>query len=111
EIAPSLLHGTGLEAVAEVDCGSCSSGAGQVTLPAHGAGEPGNMPQPAAGALPETSRFVFSHGDVQVAVWQRANDPGQDPFAEDHTGDLVWPTALAFCRYLCDHEPLLQQKR
>ncbi|CAE8584369.1 unnamed protein product, partial [Polarella glacialis] len=55
--------------------------------------------------------FVFSHGDVQVAVGQRAKDPGQDPFAEDHTGDLVWPTALAFCRYLCDHEPLLQQKR
>jgi len=46
--------------------------------------------------------FVFSTGQVRVAVEQWCRDDAARGGEVDLTGDLVWPTATIFCRYLCE---------
>mmetsp|Transcript_18770 Transcript_18770/g.57933 ORF Transcript_18770/g.57933 Transcript_18770/m.57933 type:complete len:250 (+) Transcript_18770:968-1717(+) len=55
------------------------------------------------------SRFVFCHRGVRVTVEQQA--VGARGGDVDLTGDLVWPTATIFCRYLCEHAQMLRGRR
>jgi len=57
-------------------------------------------------------KFEFCHKQVSVCVqqWRGRGDGGD--LDEDMTGDLVWPTATIFCRYLCDRAAeFLNKKR
>lgn len=67
---------------------------------------PGELPASA----PPPELYTFAHrGAASVAVQQRRGR-GQG-FDVDTTGDLVWPTAIVFCHYLCDHPQLLAGRR
>ncbi|CAE7462518.1 Mettl21c [Symbiodinium pilosum] len=71
-----------------------------------------NNPEHVPMADKETSVFQFAHKDTSVSVSQRRKSlETEDPLATDHTGDIVWPTAVAFCRYLCDKKLDLEGRR
>eukprot|EP00928_Gymnodinium_smaydae_P046618 TRINITY_DN31066_c0_g1_i1.p1 TRINITY_DN31066_c0_g1~~TRINITY_DN31066_c0_g1_i1.p1 ORF type:complete len:302 (-),score=49.00 TRINITY_DN31066_c0_g1_i1:55-960(-) len=54
-------------------------------------------------------RYLFEHKNVRVDVQQ---DCGRDASNDlDMTGDLVWPTAVIFCKFLCDRADLVQGRR
>lgn len=57
------------------------------------------------------ARVIFANGSIRISVEEELGSQqiiGQD---EDVTGHRVWPTATIFCKYLCDHKALLENKR
>ncbi|CAJ1420097.1 unnamed protein product [Effrenium voratum] len=53
--------------------------------------------------------FRFACQDVTLLVSERQQK--MSDLSTDLTGDLVWPTAVAFCKYLCDRRELVQGSR
>ncbi|CAE7473106.1 Zdhhc20 [Symbiodinium sp. CCMP2456] len=68
-------------------------------------GQMTNNPELTPSENEETRMFHFSHKGVAVSVSERRRQP-KDPLATDYTGDLVWPTAVAFSRYICEKHGL-----
>ena len=112
-----LLAGSGLARACDVELppqdnseawnywggGGNTGGSGQVLLRAEAEG--------AEASVPGRERFRFRHGGVDVAVEQRRSGDRGAAANVDMTGDLVWPTATIFCKYLCDHAPLFSGLR
>lgn len=68
-------------------------------------GQMTNNPELVPSETEESRAFHFSHKGVAVSVSERRRQP-KDPLATDYTGDLVWPTAVAFSRYICEKHGL-----
>eukprot|EP00927_Polykrikos_kofoidii_P034322 TRINITY_DN29135_c0_g1_i1.p1 TRINITY_DN29135_c0_g1~~TRINITY_DN29135_c0_g1_i1.p1 ORF type:complete len:358 (+),score=52.67 TRINITY_DN29135_c0_g1_i1:30-1103(+) len=58
----------------------------------------------------EGELYEFVDGHVRVSVRQRPGNVEAE-LDIDKTGDLVWPTAVIFCRYLCAHREMLRGQR
>lgn len=55
--------------------------------------------------------YVFAHLGVGGAVAQKRRRVAAAGTDVDYTGDMVWPTGIVFCRYLCEHKALLEGRR
>lgn len=93
--------GPGKSETTAENCKLAAAAASQDAAELHGNGAPSNF---------WGEPYAFEHGDVHVIVAQ-GGTMGRGSGEVDMTGDIVWPTAVAFCKYLCDHRASLMQDR